>query len=75
MTLRSSLVLRLRWVVLVLPLFALFSTAQVGCGSDDDDFSREDLKAGGPNGGYGYGTYGNYDDNDGDDTGYGYGYE
>ena len=40
------------------------------CGADDDDYSREDLKAGGPNGGYGYGT--GYDD-DGD--GYGYGYE
>ena len=72
MTLRSNLFLRLRWLVLVLPLFALFSTAQVGCGSDNDDFAREDLKGGAPNGGYGYGGYGNYDD---DDTGYGYGYE
>jgi hypothetical protein len=66
MLLRSTL-LRIRWVVLILPLFALSSTVQVGCGSPErDDFSREDLKAGSPNG---YGGYGY------DDDGYGYGYE
>jgi hypothetical protein len=70
MLLRNTL-LRFRWVVLILPAFALFSSVQVGCGNDShDDFSREDLKTGSPNGsGYGYG-YGD------DDDGYGgYGYE
>jgi hypothetical protein len=48
MALRRTL-LRFRWVVLILPAFGLFSTAQVGCGSaSPDDYSRADLKAGGP---------------------------
>jgi hypothetical protein len=62
---RNNTLVRLRWLVLILPAFALFSTVQVGCGSPErDDFSREDLQTGR----HGYGGYG-YDD------GYGYGYE
>ena len=66
-----SLLLRARYLVLVLPLFALFSTAQVGCTTTNestDNYAKEDPKPGGTPG-----TYGNYDgyDYDGYDT-YGY---
>lgn len=70
MTLRSTF-LRARWLLLLVPLFALASTMQVGCaGSSDrqDDYAREDVKPGGNAGGASqYG--GLYDD------GYGYGNE
>lgn len=51
----------LRWVALLLPVFAVFSAASTGCanesgiGSNEDDFASED---GAGTHGYGYG-YGN----------------
>jgi hypothetical protein len=50
MSLRSTFV-RARWLLLLLPLFALASTMQVGCtGGPDrtDDFAHEDRKATAP---------------------------
>ena len=70
MTLRSMLS-NARYLVLVVPAFALLSTVQVGCttgGATKDDYAHEDPRSGTPNDGYGYGS--GYDD--GDDT---YGYE
>lgn len=48
------LLLRLRWLALVLPLFAIVSSVQVGCtnGSGADDYSSEDQAS---TRGYGYG--------------------
>lgn len=59
---------RARYLVLILPAFALFSTAQVGCTtntSSGDSYAKEDPKNG-PGGGTDYGSY-----DDGYDT-YGY---
>lgn len=87
MSLRSTF-LRARWLLLLLPLFALASTMQVGCnGAIDpqsrvDDFAHEDPKAGAPSstngkdrnhvGGYVYDDDGYYPYDDGEGT---YGYE
>jgi hypothetical protein len=72
MSFRSTFT-RARWLLLLLPLFALASTMQVGCTGADaprDDFAHEDLKAGVSTRAGAYGAYGAYDDDDG----YGYGY-
>jgi len=75
MNLRST-VLRARWLLLLLPLFALASTMQVGCNGrveGRDDFSHEDAlgqpRTGGPGapGKPSYGGYG-YDNDDGSGT-------
>lgn len=80
MSLRSTL-LRARWLLLLLPLFALASTMQVGCAVESsdqrrDDFAHEDPKAGAPSiakdRNYGYDDDGYYPYDDGEGT---YGYE
>jgi hypothetical protein len=43
---------RARYLLLVLPMFAFFSTIQVGCGSTHDDYASEDQAS---TAGYGYG--------------------
>lgn len=49
---------RARWIVLLLPAFALFSSAQVGCNgrtTHADDYAHEDQAQSGGVYGYGYG--------------------
>lgn len=63
MTFTSSLSGSLRWLAVLLPVFAIFSAASTGCanemgtGSSEDDFASED---GSGAHGYGYGNHYGY---------------